>query len=441
MNERIDRDNTNTVLVMASFVPAAAGFLLWFPGIGVPLMAGSFLQPIEVLILGWVYFRVFPQFLLTEKFRLKTSVVVISGILFYNWIISTLFSMSPLSTLVYLVYHLAVILPVVFMFFYIGLSPKNLASFLHGLLAGALLSSLVAFGQVVTGNGTFHFINNQNFSLVAPMRRAYGFTPEPSILGGLLVITIAIVFNLFISDGHREFFRSTGSHEILFSKKKQLIFAVLLFMALVATGSSLVIIVLPLVISSVYVSVKGIRKLISNLPVIIIFMLLLIGPFYFFVWADRIQTGDAGGSMTIRAVTMSLGLSTALEHWITGVGLGMTGPVLGDKIMAALNAIPGLYIAEKTGIDSFVIRMLLEQGILGLSLLCFSVYWLFIGLRRAPTWRVPYPMVSLLSMISLVSLLIGAVSVGYRGLIHLWIFIPFAAAVASLKAEKKYSSG
>jgi hypothetical protein len=427
----------NRNFLVPSWIAILIGFLLWLPGIGLHLFGDNYIQPAEILILGWLMFWFLPNTMSLKKYKInKYLLLVVSG-MFYSWIISTLFSLSPINSLSYLIYYSAFIMPSIILFYYIATSTILLVKFIMGFIWGAFLSCFISIGQVISGDATFHFINNKNFGLVSPMPRAYGLTPEPSILAGLLIIAMAIICYLIYDIELRQIFKGHGTSKIFHNKKTLFTAGLFLFIGLILTKSSLTLIVLPIIISFIFIILNGLRRFLIILPKVIFLIALFVLPSYYLFWAERIATGDASGSIVIRAISMFVGITVAIQHWVTGVGLGMTSLAVTENISRLLENYPWIYIGEKSGVDSFFIRFLLEQGILGLILLVMVFLWGVSFRKELSGWKIPIQMINIVLIISFASFIVGAASVGYRGLIHLWIFFSFNTAIASLKIARR----
>jgi hypothetical protein len=411
-----------------------AGIFIWLPGIGLNV-GGQYLQPFEILLLVWMVVEGI-RFLLRGKIKLTYFVRFMVPMFSISWIISAVFSENISESIIYLLYYFGLILPGMFLLYNIAISESRFIFFIQGFLVGGIVSSIVGVCQFLLGPQYFNFINNKNFSLI-PVKKAFGFTPEASILAGLLVIAIAVVLFLLKRKDCRNYFRKFHNKSLIVSQNKLLLLLMILVTGFIATLSSSVIVVLPIVIMYLYVKMYNVEKLLKTIFTEGLVFVVIILVFYFGFWENRWETGDASGSMVMRAASMIAALETFFQNWLIGVGLGNTSEAVTETTTGWIDKImPGLPV--KSGVDSFPLHLMVEQGIVAFLLIVYSVRWGWKGINRK-MMRIN-PMLPLLSVILFSSFIVGLLTVGYRGLYHLWLIFPFSVAIHSLFKETAKSS-
>jgi len=429
--EIIKRD-LSSIITVPSWMSGIIGFLLWFPGVGFPVLENQYLQPAEILVLGWMFFIAFPRACIFWDFKINRYLLIMTGGMLASWIISTLFSVSPSKSSIYLSYYITFILPWMFLLFQIAISGLLLVKFIHGFIFGACVSTCVGLAQLMLGDRLFKLVNNINFSLIYGLNKASGFTPEASILAGLLIISLAIILLLLSSESHRIYFLKMQASSLLTDRSKLFIILFFLMTGLFSTLSTSVIIIIPAIVLFILIMM---RRYLSFLKKILIVCLLIsiIILFYFFVWLQR-SSADTSGSMLMRGASMIIGAKIALENWTIGVGLGMTKDIIAEPVLQLLSRWGDVKLwigaSSKTGVDSFPLHLLAEQGFLAFILLTIAGYWILSSYKKISSME-QNEMITMDIVIAFVSFIVGVASAGYRGLFHLWIFFPFAAAVHS----------
>jgi len=114
------------------------------------------------------------------------------------------------------------------------------------------------------------------------------------------------------------------------------------------------------------------------------------------------------------------------DNPLFGAGLGMTKTAV-VQLMELIFSEYGVVVTNpKLGIDSFIIVIMLEQGLVGMVALFYSFFCLnkcIIYLIKAENRSSFLGLVCILGFSSLMSALLIT---GYRGLLHLWMFFPSA---------------
>lgn len=425
---------TNVTFPYISFkiweLPFLIGILLWFPGIGFKI-AFIYLQPIEILVLVWFIFYLFPSFILKGSLRLN-NIFYMMFFLFLNWTISTILSTDHGNSIIYMLYYCGVIFPFMLLFYTIIKSSHKLVKFFTGFVYGGMLSSFVGIIQLATKGKFLSLINNQNFSLIKA-NKAYGFTPEASVLAGLFIILLTILILLLKSKKHRMFFRALESEHILQNINKLKICIVLVSMGFVSTFSTSVIIVFPLLIIVIYFALYKLNVFIKKIVSHGFLISLCIFLFYVIAWSDRVSSGDATGSMIMRVSSMIAALYLFKKHFLFGMGLGNIGENFSGLTEKIMNYFVSYGLPAKEGIDSFPLHLMVEQGIIVLGIYFFVIYCLVTAVRKKNFSQ--HPDLSLLALMSISILFVGTLTVGYRGLLHLWIVFPVSAY---LRQELKF---
>lgn len=169
-----------------------SGFFLWLPSLSIPIADAWGVQGALVFSAAYVVFQ---------------GRVNVVGFLFcctisFFFIISTACGIVPVSRgVLSLLSELTLVFVAYSVFVSLGADDRKRWYFLRGFSAGAVFSSLVALIQFIGLNFglsffAWEFVNPSFTALGADTfefhKRAYSFTPEPSILSGLLLSAIAI---------------------------------------------------------------------------------------------------------------------------------------------------------------------------------------------------------------------------------------------------------
>ncbi len=380
---------------MLQRLAAISAFLLWAPGVGIPVYGDKMLSPYEFLILLFL-----PAIALTTVAprRLAFWVVAI-GIC----AISYLNSLDRSTSELYFAYYALIIIPHMLLFVQIFEDDQAARVFLTNFVrAGVWLGPVAAIQFLSPFQITL--INNTNFSLQYALHRAQIFTPESSILAALFVLAICVAaYNSYTRiEPHMP--GRLGSFLSLSA-------------GLASTISTAAFVVLPPLLLLIF-RLCGIswKRLMQYMAA----GLALLTLFYIVEYKARVSSGDSPYSMLIRVASIIAGVEVMLRHWITGLGLGL------NKTVA--DAIALIYVAwthdliNKPGIDSFQISLMAEMGALpGIISLILMVVCYRAAKVTATAARSVTPLVAIFAIcVWFISLLTS----GYRGLAYCWLFFP-----------------
>lgn len=429
---------TNLHLVK-SWMAFSFGILLWLPGIGLSVGENVYLQPLELFIIAWTFLWAIPAQFTPRRMRLNGPILVICCVLLASWVLSTIYSMDQTASLKYLYYYLLCVFPGIILFFYIARNGLLLAKFSSGFIGGAIVSSCIGFLQTVLGRNMIQLVNNKNYSLIYGLNKASGFTPEASILAGLLIIALMIVLVFLSSENIRIYYRKMNIVPYLANKRWLVLTLIILLLGLFCTLSTSVMFVLPIV---AYVSYRLIyvRIEVRTHIALALGLIITILVFNHVVWSTR-NPVDSMGSVLLRAASMLVALKIGVINWIHGIGLGMTKTVMTVPVRDQMKhwasgeaSLPGY--EQKDGVDSFILHLFAEQGVLILLLFILILFWIFSLQFQSEDGNTPREMRTLLSVIALSSFIIGSLTAGYRGLFHLWLMFPIAGAIRNSQGSK-----
>lgn len=412
--------------IKLGFLLFMLGLSLWFPAISVINISGSWgLQITQIIVFFLLFFSI-------RKLALESkSKSLLHGIFFYYYfilisIICVLFTSvgTDRSILTFCSEMLGVFFSIVTMIC-IHNKPNNFNQFIKGYKAGGFLSSFYAIYQLIglPLNLPFAFIkfNNSSFSLMQSesalyLGRTFAFTPEPSILASLLIPFIGIMISNFL----------------IFKRKKDFYSFLLALIAFLSTSSQSIIF-LPFYLLTVTLFSKIFFKKVVKIKLSRVFLLFiagLIGLALIISFNDstaisfsRLINIADNGSLSLRSNDFLISLQLFSLKPIAGWGLGSYGTDIGG-------------VGRITGASSTVIRILVEQGILGFSMLILGV------ILTLPREIINLNMrLQSSSQASLIiyhfCLIIGfAFSmlffVGYRSLYHLWMILPLMVSLQKL---------
>jgi hypothetical protein len=417
------------------------GALLWLPGIGIPLNESLFLQPIEVFIMGWVFFWLFPLRNASRHAYFGREILLMCACLIASWVISTVWSINPSRSLLFLSYYLLCILPGILFFYFIASNGLLFARFVSGFIFGAIASCIVGFFQIALGMHMVRLVNNKNFSLIHGLRKASGFTPEASIFAGLLIIAIMIILVLLTEEDVRLY---CGKFKIAtYLTKRSWIGLTLLILlsGLFCTLSSSVIFILPFVVLFGYMLLNKYQRMRTILTAVFLLMLIVI-TFATIVWSSR-SLEDSYGSIVLRFASMVAAVKIAAANWLHGVGLGMLKFMIGELIhqnIHAWNVGPDLNLwvdsNQKDGVDSFVLHLIAEQGIIILFLFIIALGWILSFRYQTKYDKNEHELLKMVSVVAISIFLVSSFTVGYRGLLHSWLLFPCACAIRYIQKPK-----
>jgi hypothetical protein len=396
---------------MLTMLVAAIGFCSLAPALSVALISGVGLQPI--LPLMGLYYVLFPIFGLRVSPR--TVIWVLVNLIGFTLSVIAGRSNSGVS---YAVMQCCYVAAAGLGFgSFLSMAGRR-AIFVNGYIGGALVSSALGVVQaVISGVAgiTLQFTNSPNFSLVAPIGRAVAFTPEASVLAGLLLPAFVC---LWIE-------RSSGESQILrvFRSWGALL---LLGTGLLATRSSSLLaapLLLPLVIG--FLSRSWEEFLASTGRTMLI--LAIAGLAFLPLYEARIEGhDDAGFSQEWRWLKIETGLRIFQHDPVLGVGAGyLADEGSFSRHLIIPQELAWMGVQPQKGVDSTPVRILAEGGLLGFVLFYYPLvaYWRPMRLvARSPGFR---PILSL----SIPLLYSQTVSLGYRDLLILVLpSVAFAVA-------------
>lgn len=381
-----------------------AGILQWAPAVGVEVYGSRMLSLYELLIL-----LLLPAIFLTSfSLRRLTFWVVAMGISTMSY----LNSLSRPTSAIYLQYYLLIIIP--HMMFFVQIFEDDEATrafFISFVKTGVWLGPLAVIQFV----SPFQIVlaNNTNYYIVKELHRTPLFTPEASILAALYVIAISVaIYNSYTRIEPR---MSVGVPSY-----------VSMVAGLATTVSTSVFIVLPPLLLFTFrlcgVSWKTLIR-IASVGVVIL------GAFYIVVYGSRVSGGDSGSSSLLRLASVLGGIYVILQHWMTGLGLGMNKNV--EEAVKVIYLALAHTVAKKPGIDSFQIGLMAEMGVLpGI----FSFVFILACYRTLK--RKVQGTTALIAMLAISVSFVSLLTSGYRGLAYCWISLP-AGYIVYLRGRKK----
>ena len=244
-------------------------------------------------------------------------------------------------------------------------------AFVRGYLAGALVSSIVAFGQATystaTGN-TIAFANNINFSIVEPNGRGAAFTPEPSVLAMLLIPALLCWWC--------ERQMESG---LLARWQRGWLALFTLALGLLATKSSSLLYLPALIAAVSALQCANLRALAKSMGGILM-LTAAAGGVFLHIYSGRLENNDASASETWRSTKMLAGIAIFEAYPMSGAGLGRVSDV--DFFSPYMDVPADLSWNDepRKGIDSTAIRILAETGLIGFATMYYPILLFF---RRA----------------------------------------------------------
>jgi hypothetical protein len=380
---------------MLTRIASIAGLLQWAPAVGVSIYAGRMLSLYELLIL-----LLLPAILLTSfEFRRMSFWLVAMGISTMSY----LNSLDRATSSLYLGYYLLVIIPHMLLFVQIFENDEaTRAFFISFVKTGVWLGPLAVFQFISPVQITL--ANNTNYFLVKELHRTALFAPEASVLAALYVIAISVaIYNSYTRLEPR---MSLGVASY-----------VSMMVGLATTLSTSTFVVLPPLLLFTFrlcgVAWKRLLRYAALGSVLLTF-------FYIVAYGSRVAEGDSSSSSLLRLASILGGIYIILQHWVTGLGLGMNKNVE-DAVKVIYFALTH-DIIKKTGIDSFQIGLMAEMGVLpGIISIALVVGSYRTLKRKASSIQGTTGLVAMLSIsVSFVSLLTS----GYRGLAYCWLALP-----------------
>jgi hypothetical protein len=469
--------NTDRIDISVKFQLYCLGVSLWVPGFaifsiedlwGLQIAACVFITLLITLVIGY-----------SSKAIVLTSIntyqewILAHTVFFISIILCTMFSTVSIerSSKTFVVELIGLMFSITTTW-WLCQNTKNFMSFMAGFKLGGLISSIYAIYQLIglRINLPFAYIemNNSSFSLVGleyseDILRSFGFTPEPSILASLLWVMVGIALCDLMNVG---------------GIKLYLIFSCVL-MGLLSTSSQSIPL-LPLYITVIgFINYKYNRKMRSfmasdlmggSIMISAMLVLLLTNESILF-WLSRAGSFDSNNtSGEMRLNDIIVGMQMFNEYPIFGLGLGCSSDLMA-KFSSKMNI-----STQSGGITSGFIRVVAEQGMIGLTSLVISSYcmfpfklerlnlsyWLTLPKNKKGKLRskrrkfsyqltpleppdssieelpqraiVPLPSLSIIgyqASFIISGILSFVLFVGYRNLYHLWIVLPMGIAMKS----------
>jgi hypothetical protein len=370
--------NTDRIDISVKFQLYCLGVSLWVPGFaifsiedlwGLQIAACVFITLSITLVIGY-----------SSKAIVLTSIntyqewILAHTVFFVSIILCTLFSTVGIerSSKTFVVELIGLMFSITTTW-WLCQSTKNFMSFMAGFKFGGLVSSIYAIYQLVGLRINLPFayleMNNSSFSLVGleyseDILRSFGFTPEPSILASLLWIMVGVALTDLLNVG---------------GIKRYLIFSSVL-MGLLSTSSQSIPLLPLYIILIVFIDRKSnpvtrsflASDLIGGGIMIFAMLGLLLTNESILFWLSRagsFNSNNTSGEMRLNDIV--IGIQMFNEYPIFGLGLGCSSDLMA-KFSSKMNI-----ITESGGITSGFIRVVAEQGMIGLTNLSISSYCMF----------------------------------------------------------------
>ena len=351
---------------MVTQLAAAIGFMSLTPGVAVVAVEGIGVQPIIVLLV--VYVALLPTFMA----RLPLQPLLWALLTLASYAVSTVFSVWPEFSIKFSGIQGVYLTLGALGFAAILASTEHRRAFVRGYVSGAVVSSIVAFGQMAYSSvygDAISLVNNTNFSLVPAYGRGAAFAPESSMLAALLIPAILCCW----------FERQANGASLIASWQRSWAVLGLLVLGLISTKSTATFYLPPLLLAVAAFQSRsmadfcfgGIKLLVPAVVAALIFL-----PLY----ASRISNNDAPASKEWRQTKIETGMRIFYANPLFGAGTGMVSDA---NYFAPLMDIPPNLSWETDppkGVDSTAVRILAETGIVGFGI---AYYPLVLFLRRA----------------------------------------------------------
>lgn len=392
------------------------GFFICFPSFSIlNISENTGIQVLLPLSLGLLLLEI----LYYIKYGLSKKFATEMGLIFSAWLFSiiisiigslniTLDSLSVSSILVK-VLHLLYLMGL-FTLFASPITKDFYKDFINGYKYGAIVSSIYAVYQIVASTfgwtGVTLLNNNPSFPSVVAyadqgvLGRGFGFTPEPGVLSVVLLpILLILIFELVGG-------KITGA---------KVIQTVIIFAGLLSTLSISIILSLPLSVLIFFIvkekknsRIVVHKKILKWVPIIVMIIFSIIIMFYstndYFV--NRVSNLLTDGSMLIRYYSMVTGIDIFLQSPIYGQGVSISSDLF-------LNYSFIYDIGEKAGVDSIIILIMMQQGIIGIAI---YITMIVLSIKSS---RKNFPLLA--GVIGVV--IATALQCGYIAIYHLWILL------------------
>lgn len=387
---------------MLLLIARMAGILLWIPAVGVPVPGGVMLAPYELLLVVLQ-----PILWITALDRKRLPMVAIALAIVT---LAYAASVNRSASTVYYVFFVLFTIPNFLLLLNLFEDKNATRVFVSTFIKTGIWMTPIAILQFVSPY-EIPLTNNVNYALSSGVQyRAWGFTPEASILAALYIVSIAMtLFNLC----RRADPGIPGSIQTI----------VILSAGLYCTNSSSTLTLLPLIavyvlllcrVSWKYFTAAGVIGAVSGWL------------FYVTLYGIRIESGSTVSSVGIRLATDIVAVIIVAKNWATGLGPGMNNDAT-DDVMMYFFLLTGHVGETKEGFNNFVLAQMVELGVLPGIL---SIAGLFLLMRFL--WRrrdVPAEPIDFVCIFGVAICVIGSIIGGYRGLAVEWLYYPAAAAV------------
>jgi len=372
-----------------------SAILLWMPAIGLSILGDKMLSPYELLIL-----LLLPVIALTslEPRRLFFGLVALT-----ICTISYSNSMNRSVSTVYYFYYVLIIIPHMLLFIQILEDDEAARAFIVSFVRTGVWMGPLAVLQFLSPF-EISLINNSNYALQTGLHRAQLFAPEASILAALYVVAICLtIFNTFrhVEPGLR-------GDSLTYSS---------LLAGLATTVSTSALLVLPPLLLFIF-RICGVSW--KTLVKFLFIGGILLAIFFVAEYQDRVASGDSTSSALLRFASMLAGLQIVLQHWLTGLGLGMNKTV-GDAVKLIYFAWTK-EVVDKPGIDSFQLSLMAETGVfpgiisIAILIVCYRVVKDRLGNHSN--------VAVITAMMAICIWFVSLLTSGYRGLAHCWLCFP-----------------
>ena len=364
-------------------------------------------------------------------------------------VVSTIISNDWHQSLKYLAFYIMFVAPSLLLFYQIFKNPFFFSWFLFGFLSGSLASSIIGMAQSYYAESFPAILINHNFALFNQIDRAYGLTPESSILAGLLLLSLSVLIVLWLRSDSRMWLIDNGLTRSILKSQVIFLYLIVNLVGLMLTRSSSVILLTPIILLGVGHSCRNerggwyVNRLLS--------IFIITGVLFVFLnttwaerlksgetsgnavksstWTERLKSGDAYGSLVMRGSSMLVAIETTIQYPLFGVGLGQTKKYVTKPITELMGAVmPGL--PTKDGVDSFFLHLAVEHGVvvyLVFMVLVASIYRMMFGRNKVMMRTNPFLLLKVVLAYSLV--IVATITVGYRGLYHLWMIFPLVLLI------------
>ena len=349
---------------MGKILAVSIGFFSLTPGLSVVSLGGVGVQPVVVLLLAYVGMLPFLNAHLSIQSLLWTSLILVS------YAASTIFSVSPPVSVVFgAMQGVYLVLGAIGFSCILSVAPQRQA-FIRGYMNGALLSSVVSFGQMaytVASGDAISLSNNVNFAIVPEYGRGAAFTPESAALAALLIPAILICW-----------FEQQEKNGLLAPWQRGWPALTILALGLAATKSSSILYLPVLFVIVAVFQAKRIMDVAKSAARLLVPMV-AVGAVFLQLYSTRATNAAAESSITWRLTKIEAGLQVFKANPIIGAGVGLVSD--SEYFEPFIEIPPDLQwnTDPRKGVDSTAVRILAETGLVGFAAF---YYPLLVFLRR-----------------------------------------------------------